>query len=399
MSIALSPWNNLPEVRQSVGSTDVFLCDCTLREGEQSAGAAFSLAKKLELAHMLDSVGVQQIQIGYPGVSQEDFDVVRTFVNDGFAAKLESISMIHVPNWQHHVEAGLESGVDIVSMQFGISDLRLEKVLGMSRAEVLTTITQAVTYAKERGAFVSFSPTDATRADPDFLIEVLQTLEQAGADRVRVADSMGACGPTGFRALIKAVKDAITIPVGVHVHNDFGLGMANVCAAIEGGADWIDCVVNGLGERAGNVSLDEVAMTLELIYGLATGIDVSRLTELANTVEKMSNVPLSQSKPIVGPNAFAHQLDNHIRGVQKDPTVYEPFPPGLVGNSRKLPLGRLSGKYAVSFKLTELGIDPESVDVEELVAWIRTTAAANGGQLSDTEFERRATQMRSASRR
>lgn len=396
MSIALSPWNELPEVSGNVRSSNVFLCDCTLREGEQSAGAAFSLAKKLELAHMLDAIGVQQIQIGYPGVSQEDFEVVRTFVGEGFDAKLESISMIHVPNWQHHVEAGLESGVDIVSMQFGISDLRLEKVLGMSRAQVLNTITQAVSYAKERGAFVSFSPTDATRADPDFLIEVLQTLEQAGADRVRVADSMGACGPTGFRSLVRTAKDAVDIPVGVHVHNDFGLGMANVCAAIEGGADWIDCVVNGLGERAGNVSLDEVVMTLELIYGFDTAIDISRLTKVASAVETMSNVPLSRSKPIVGANAFAHQLDNHIRGVLKDPTVYEPFPPELVGNQRRLPLGRLSGKYAVSMKLTELGFDVTKFDVDDLVAWTRTTAANNGGHLSDQDFHTRASQMHAA---
>jgi len=393
MTTALSPWNSRPDVRQAVTSRDVFLCDCTLREGEQSAGAAFAIEKKLELAHVLDDVGIKQIQIGYPGVSQEDFDIVKLFVEDGFTADLESISMIHVPNWRHHVEAGLESGVDIVSMQFGVSDIRLEKVLGMSRAEVLDTIAQAVAYAKDQGAFVSFSPTDATRADPDFLIEVVQTLAASGADRIRVTDSMGACGPTGFRAMVKTVTEAVDVPVGVHVHNDFGLGMANVCAALEGGAHWVDCVVNGLGERAGNVSLDEVAMTLELIYEYSTGIDLARLTELARVVEDMSNLRLPSSKPIVGSSAFAHQLDNHIRGVLQDPAAYEPFSPDLVGNQRKFPLGRLSGKYAVSMKLREFGVAEDTIDVEELVGWTRTQAARQGGQLSDEHFRQRVEQM------
>lgn len=397
MTIALSPWNSRPEVREAVTTKDVFICDCTLREGEQSAGAAFALESKLELAHVLDAIGVQQIQVGYPGVSHEDFDIVRTFAEDGFNARLESISMIHVPNWRHHVEAGLKSGADIVSMQFGISDIRLAKVLGMSRAEALNNIAEAVTFAKDQGAFVSFSPTDATRADPDFLVEVMQTLAQLGVDRVRVTDSMGACGPAGFRAMVKTVVEAVEVPVGVHVHNDFGLAMANVCAALEGGAHWIDCVVNGLGERAGNVSFDEVALTLELIYEYSTGIDLSRLTELAHLVEEMSNVRLPPTKPIVGSSAFAHQLDNHIRGVLKDPAVYEPYSPDVVGNERSFPLGRLSGKYAVSMKLKELGVAEDSIDVEELVAWTRMQAARQGGHLDDEDFRLHAHQMQKTS--
>ncbi|HEX7003649.1 MAG TPA: hypothetical protein VF168_05650 [Trueperaceae bacterium] len=398
MSLPLSPWNSLPEVRQRVAARDVFLCDCTLREGEQSAGAAFSLEKKIELAHRLDDIGIKQIQVGYPGVSEEDKQIVKTFVAEGFRAKIESISMIHVPNWRHHVEAGLECGVDIVSMQFGISDIRLERVLRTTRAEVLQTISEAVRYAKEQGAFVSFSPTDATRADPDFLIEVVRTLEEAGVDRLRVTDSMGACGPTGFRAMVEAVVGAVDVPVGVHVHNDFGLAMANVCASVEAGAHWVDCVVNGLGERSGNVSLDEVAMTLEHIYDFDTGIHLGRLTELARQVERMAQVPLAKSKPVVGENAFAHQLDNHIRGVLADPAVYEPFPPELVGNQRRFPLGRLSGKYAVTMKLREFGVDPEALDIEELVDWTRSQAERQGGSLSDDAFRTRVEEMTSSAK-
>lgn len=398
MTLPLSPWNSLPEVRSQVAAKEIFLCDCTLREGEQSAGAAFSLEKKLELAHRLDEVGIKQIQVGYPGVSEEDKQIVKTFVAEGFDAEIESISMIHVPNWRHHVEAGLECGVDIVSMQFGISDIRLERVLHTTRAEVLSTISEAVRYAKDQGAFVSFSPTDATRADPDFLIEVVRTLADAGADRLRVTDSMGACGPAGFRAMVEAVVEAVDVPVGVHVHNDFGLAMANVCAAVEAGAHWVDCVVNGLGERSGNVSLDEVAMTLQYIYDLDTGIDVGRLTELARLVEKMAKVSLPQSKPVVGENAFAHQLDNHIRGVLTDPAVYEPFPPELVGNRRRFPLGRLSGKHAVTMKLRESGVETEELDVDELVRWTRNQAERLGGSLSDAAFNERVNEMRSSAK-
>lgn len=384
--LATSSMNLDQAVLQRVKSREVFICDCTLREGEQSAGAAFTLRDRIRLAHLLDEAGVRQIQAGYPGVSEDDRRVVKALAAEGLSARIESISMIHVPNWRQHIQAALECGADIVSMQFGISDIRLEKVLKMSRGQVLDTIGEAVRVAKSEGAFVSFSPTDASRADLAFLLDVYRVLVQAGADRVRITDSMGAISPTAWKYMIEQVRRVVTIPLGIHCHNDYGLAMANVCAALEAGVDWVDVVVNGLGERCGNPAMDEVVLTLEHLYGKATGVKIDKLYGLAHAMVEITGVPIPPAKPVAGENAFAHQLDTHVMGVLKNPAVYEPYPPELVGNRRRFPIGRLSGENAVRMKLGELHIDEASVDLKELISAVRRAAEARKGNLSDEEF-------------
>jgi len=386
---ALAPLNRAPEVLAAFPRKPLFLCDCTLREGEQSAGAAFSLRDKIRVAHLLDEVGIRQIQLGYPGISQEDAEIARAIAAEGLGADIECIAMIHVPDWKRHIEATVAAGPDIVSMQYGTSDIRLEKVLKVSRAEALETIVAAVRYARELGArTVSFSPTDTTRTDLDFLVDIARALADAGCDRMRIADSMGAIHPTAFRFMVQSVREALPerVLLGVHTHNDFGLALANVCAGLEAGADFLDGVVNGLGERAGNTSLDELVMVTKHLYGYDVDVDEGRLVELARLVEEMSGRPIPSGKPVVGSNAFAHQLDNHIRGVSLDPAVYEPYPPALVGNERRFPLGRLSGPYAVRLKLRTYGVPEDGLDIDALGRQVRRLAEERKGDLGDDEF-------------
>jgi D-citramalate synthase len=206
---------------------------------------------------------------------------------------------------------------------------------------------------------------------------------------------MGAISPTAFRYLVKTIREALPDPVklGIHCHNDYGLALANVCAALEAGAEFFDGVVNGLGERAGNTALDELVLSLEHLYDRRTGIRMERFGELARLVEDMSGNPIPPTKPIVGGNAFAHQLDNHIRGVAVDPALYEPYPPELVGNTRRFPLGRLSGEHAVRLKLRTLGLPEDGVDVPALAAEVRRLAEAGRGEVDDATFRRLATSV------
>lgn len=385
--LATSYLNEVGEIRDEVRASSVFLCDVTLREGEQAAGANFTRAEKVLLAGMLADAGVKQIQVGYPGMSTEEKETVKLLVRQGFPAEIESISMIHVSDWQQHIDAAIECEVDVLSMQHGVSDLRLREVIQKSEDEVLELILRSLRYAKERGArVVSFSPTDATRTNLPFLLRVYRELERGGADRVRLTDSVGGIGPTAFRYLVREIKKVISIPLGVHVHNDFGLAMANVVAAVEAGADFVDVSVNGLGDRAGNASLDEVAMTLRYIYGMGLPIRPSRLMGLAREVADMTRIPIPPSKPIVGENCFSHQLDLHVMSVMKWPHMYEPFPPELVGGMRRFPLGRMSGPHAVRWHLRSLGISEDEVDMDRLVAAVRRLAEERKRPVTDDEL-------------
>lgn len=387
VNLATSYLNEHPEVTAAVAARNPFISDVTLREGEQSAGANFSRDDKLRLAEMLSDAGVKQIQVGYPGMSDAEKDTVKLLVRQGFAADIESISMIHVPDWQQHIDAAIECGVDVVSMQHGVSDLRLREVIQKSEGEVLELILRSVRYAKERGAkLVSFSPTDATRANLPFLLRVYRELEREGVDRVRLTDSIGAIGPTAFRFLVREIKKVAAVPLGIHVHNDFGLAMANVCAALEAGVEFIDVSVNGMGDRAGNPSLDEVVMTLKYVYGQDIPVKTERLMELSQVVAEMTHIPVPPAKPVVGANCFSHQLDLHVMGVLKRPYMYEPYPPELVGGTRRFPLGRMSGPNSVRWHLQALGIQYDELELPPLVEAVRRLAEEHKRAVTDDEL-------------
>jgi isopropylmalate/homocitrate/citramalate synthase len=365
----------------------VVICDVTLREGEQTAGVSFSLEEKLALARQLDDIGVGQIEIGWPAQSERDRKVLRTLKDEGLKAATEVLAPLYSKNWHPVVDAAVNSGADVVTLMHATSGIRLqhgdEK---MSREQMLERAVKATKYTVNRGVIVTFALVDTTRTDLEFAKRVATSVVEAGADRIAVADTVGAAKPEAMKFLVAELVACAGVPIRVHCHNDYGLALANSLAAVEAGASIIDVAVNGLGERSGNPALDELVVALEILHGIRTGIRLDRLCELAHYVEKMTDVPLPFNKPLVGNNAFAHKLDMHAMRVTEYPPLYETIDPSLVGNRRVFPLSEHSGPFTIKLKLTELGLSANDAQVEEIVARVADVTSKKDMSLTDAEF-------------
>jgi isopropylmalate/homocitrate/citramalate synthase len=332
----VNPWNLAPDLEEKhrrPGS--VLLNDVTLREGEQSEGVSFSQELKVELALALEAAGVRQIQVGYPGRFERDRAATRAVSGALEHAKVEVVALAFVADWEAEIDACLESGADVVTVVYRASD-RLHALLGVSRSDALRRAEEAVVRAARGDAAVSFVPSDATRADPDFLVRLWEAAASAGAGRVYVADSMGAATPGLVASLVERASAVTSLPVGVHCHNDFGLAVANSIAGVNAGAELVDVAVNGLGDRAGNAPLEEVVAALALLYGVETGIDLRSLTGLSARFAEAAGRPLHPNKPISGPSVFVHSLPTHVQAIEADSRSIQPFEPELVGNTQRI---------------------------------------------------------------
>lgn len=333
-----SPLNALSELqilRQPPATLS--LNDVTLREGEQSAHVAFSLGQKLELARALEEAGIRQVQVGYPGRFPRDAEAVRVLSEALEHARVEAVALAFVSDWEREVEACVASGAGVVNVVYRASD-RLHALLGVSREHALRRTEEAVARAAAGGLTVAFTPSDSTRADPDFLAEMWKVAAEAGAQRIYIADSVGAATPELIAFLVKRARAATGVAVGVHCHNDFGLVVANTIAGVMAGAQFADVAVNGLGDRAGNAPLEEVAAALALLYGLGTGIDLKSLTSLSGRFAEASGRHLHPNKPITGPAVFTHTLPTHVRAIEADNRSIQPFEPEAVGNVQRVAL-------------------------------------------------------------
>jgi isopropylmalate/homocitrate/citramalate synthase len=384
-------------VSENLAGRTILICDSTLRDGEQTAGVHFGMDDRVAIARALDEAGVGQIQLSYPGLTKGDAQTTNALVGLGLKAKTEVIAMLHTDNWEHQVDAAVDTGADIVSLIHGISDIRLRDVYQLSAQEVIRRICRGVERAIARGArMVNVSPTDTPRCSSSVLREVYPAVVAAGANRVRINDSSGACSPLGMRRLVELVKSLVSVPVGVHCHDDFGLALGNTVAAVEAGADVVDVCVNGLGERAGNAALEEVVTTLELLYGIDTGVDLGRLTDLSELVAKASGYKLPRNKAIVGPAVFAHTFSTHIRDfVDGGWALHEPFQPKIVGNKRHFPLHRMSGPDTIRLWLGEVNVSPNPALVELLLEAVRERAA--DVEIDLAEFRRMVEEAQAAS--
>lgn len=332
----VSPLNGLPGLRAGRHPpARVEVNDVTLREAEQSEGVRFSLEAKVELARALERSGVAQVQVGYPGRFPEDGRAVEAVANALTTTRVEAVALAFVPDWEDEIDSCIVSGADAVNVISRSSD-RLHRVLGTNRAEVLERTRAAVARVVDAELAVAFTPSDATRADPTFLVELWKAAAAAGASRVYVADSVGAATPEIVAFLVGQAAQAAQLPVGVHCHNDFGLGVANTLAGVMAGADRVDVAVNGLGDRAGNAALEEVVAALELLYELDTGVALGGLTELSQRFAREAGRALAPNKPISGPSVFAHVLPTHASAIEADTRAIQPFEPDLVGNVQRL---------------------------------------------------------------
>ncbi len=339
---------------------NVRIFDTTLRDGEQTPGISFTKEQKLTIARQLAKLGVASIEAGFPAVSKGEFEAVKAIARERLGPEIVALARSR----KQDIDRALDADVDAIHVFIAASDIHLKYKLRMTREEALRAAVEAVEYAKEHGITVEFSPEDATRADLQYLYKVVESVVDAGADRVDIPDTVGVMTPTRMKYLIKyilpAAKGRI---VSVHCHNDFGLAVANSIAGIEAGAQQAHVTVNGIGERAGNAALEEVVAALEFLYNVRTGINTRLLYETSLLVSKITGIPIPPNKPIVGANAFSHESGIHVHGVINFPFTYEPIKPEMVGQKRRIVLGKHSGRHGVEHALKTLGYptDPDIV--------------------------------------
>ncbi len=361
----VSHYNTLEEVRSGYNFPDkIFLKDQTLREGEQAAMCGFNLESKIEIAKTLDAIGVHYIQVGYPGLSKSENRLIKELTNLNLNARIGGIALVYLPEWKEQIDQAHDTGLDWVSIAYGLSPIRLNKMMKTSLEDAIDRILKATEYAANKGMEIQFSATDTTRTPLDTILSLYKKAESAGASILNVADTAGAMGPTAMRYFVGKLVEQMSVPVGVHTHNDLGLAMANAIAGIEAGASFVDVTVNGLGERAGNASLDEMAAVLTYVYGYDLGLNLEMLMPLSQKIASLSNIPIHSTKPLVGESAYTHTLGAHQWGVRQSWSTYEPVRAEAVGNTRKLPLGRLTHHLIVRDMLREQGfshLDDETV--------------------------------------
>ena len=341
--------------------------DTTLRDGEQTPGVSFTPEEKLEIALQLDKLRVDTIEAGFPSASEGEQKAFRDLTNAGLKAEVCALTR----TLRKDIDEALKCNPGSIHTFISTSNIQMKHALGMMPEQVLKATVNSIQYIKDHGIICEFSPMDATRTDYDFLREICKAAEEAGADRINIPDTVGIIEPQGMEKMVRDMKTIVKVPLSVHCHNDFGLAVANSLAGVVGGATQVHVAINGLGERAGNASLEEVVMSLHLIYNMKTGINTNRIYGTSKLVSRLTGVMIQPNKAIVGENAFAHESGIHTRGVTVEPLTFEPFSPEIVGRQRRLAPGKLAGKHGIKAELKEGGIDPTEAQLLEIVNRIK----------------------------
>jgi homocitrate synthase NifV len=342
-----------------------------LRDGEQSAGVAFSLDEKISIATHLSRLGVPELEIGIPAMGAREREEIRILASLELPARL----LVWARMKPEDILECLGLGVSMADLSIPVSDLQIRRKLGKSRRWVLANIRRCVTLACDLGLEVGVGFEDASRADPDFLLKAAQTAQAAGARRIRYADTVGIMEPFGVYAAIRRLRANLDMEIEMHAHDDLGLATANTLAAAVAGATHLNTTVNGLGERAGNAALEEVVLGLRQLYRIETGVNLQDFPILSRLVETASGEPLGWRKSLVGKRAFSHEAGIHVDGLLKDPANYQGVDPSLVGRRHTLVLGKHSGRHAVIQAYGELGMPLEPRHTDRLLAEVRQFVA------------------------
>jgi isopropylmalate/homocitrate/citramalate synthase len=379
----VSPMNFQPEVRQTLTLPErVFIYDVTLRDGEQTPGVVFDLVNRVRVARAVDGLGVSRIEAGFPSVSDDDRRGVTAVVEAGLQAEIWGFGRCLARD----VETNAQCGVKHVLLEISVSDVKMH-AFGITKEIVRTRALEALTRAKELGLYTAFMPVDFTRADTAFAEEVVTlAVEKGGADEVVLVDTLGVATPEAVRVMIKNLRQWVQVPLAIHCHNDFGLAVANSLAALTSGARCVHVSVNGLGERAGNAELAEVAMALRLLYGVETGIRLDRLVEAARVVEEVSGYRVGLNKAVVGPRVFTRETGAAIQQLLTSASSVEPYEPAIVGGVRDIVLGKKSGRYSIIESLRRLGMTAKDEEIEAALPLIKDLSVAQRRLITDEEF-------------
>ena len=356
--------------------------DTTLRDGEQTPGISLTAAKKLTIARAIDKLEVKVIEAGFACISPGEKEAVKMIANAGLNAEICSATR----SVRKDIDAAIEADVDSVNIIIPTSDLHIQKKLGKTREQLLEITTDVVSYAKNYGVTVEICLEDGSRTELDYLKQVIQNAVDAGAERITPCDTVGTLTPERSYDFYNAIhREFPDITLGVHCHNDFGLAIANSIAAIAAGATHFHGTINGLGERAGNASLEEMAVALKLLYDIDTGINLQFLQEASQVVSRTTGILVQCNKAIVGANAFAHESGIHTHAILKDPSTYESIDPSTVGAVRRIVTGKHSGSAGLSKSLQEMGFTPTQEQFDKIFTKVKTLGD-NGEHISDTDL-------------
>ena len=328
------------------------ILDSTLREGEQHPGVSFTNKQRIQIAWMLDYFGVDQIEIS-PIISNDHAVATKTIIKQGLSADI----VAHGRALKEDIDVSLKCDASWVAAYLGISDIHLKDKLRISRDEALNRAVKTVEYAKSHGLKIRFTVEDGCRADPQFLIKVCKSIEEAGVDRISLPDTVGVLRPTGMSNFVKTVRSEVNVPLDAHVHNDIGFALANAFAACDAGADQIHTTIDGIDERTGIPSLAETAVALAYLYKSPNDFRLDMLVDLSRLIEQYTTIKPYDSKPIVGESAYKHKAGTHLAAILRNPAAYESIPPRTVGQTRKVVFGELAGKTGAEYLMSILGLE------------------------------------------
>jgi isopropylmalate/homocitrate/citramalate synthase len=375
--------------RRAAFDAEVGFYDTTLRDGEQTVGVVLDPEQKLEIARALDGLGIERIEAGFPRVSPDDEQAIRLILDAGLKAEVWGFSRAVGAD----VEALVELGVQASVIESPISDRKLD-ALGVDREAMLERIVYAVSDAAKQGITVAFFGVDGTRADLGYFETVYKTAIEAGAKEAVVVDTIGVATPEAVEFLVGQTREWLgpDVPLHFHGHNDFGLATAAAVAAVRAGARWVHGTINGMGERAGNANLGEIALALRALYGVPTRLHLERLRDVSERVRELSGYQLDPWKPVVGETLFVRE-SGAVASQFHDPPSIEPFSADLVGAERKIVLGKKSGLDSIRIKCEELGLDLDVNRQRALLEAVKRLGTEKRGLVTDDEFRRLASSM------
>lgn len=368
MNTSTSYINTNNKIQDNLEKVRIF--DTTLRDGEQTPGVSVNAEQKVTIAIKLDELGVDAIEAGFPIVSDGEARAIKTIVRQGLKSEICGLAR----SVQADIDAALKCDLKYIHTFIATSEIHMKYKLNMTPDQVLERAIWAVDYAKKHGVQVEFSAEDATRSDRGFLIKVLKAAQEAGADRIDIPDTVGYATPEYISSLVQEVADNITVPISMHCHDDFGHAVANSLAGINAGAICAHVTINGIGERAGNASLEEFVMALHCLYNRRTNIKSELLYETSKFVSNTMGIIVQPNKAIIGENAFGHESGIHTHGIINNPLTYEPISPELVGRKRWLQAGKHAGAHGIKAMLGDFGIKPTEEQLKEIVERQKTVA-------------------------